>query len=80
MVEAALKKKKDLFTRKFDLKLRGRGGELVNYYIGSVALHGAGTWTLRKVGQAYLEILEMWRWRRLEEEVIWTVRVRNEEA
>jgi len=26
MVEAALKKKKDLFTRKFDLKLRGRGG------------------------------------------------------
>jgi len=26
MVEAALKKKKDLFTRKFDLKLRGGGG------------------------------------------------------
>jgi hypothetical protein len=41
-------------------------------------VHGAETWTLRKVGQTYLEIGEMWRWKRLEG-VSWTDRVRNEE-
>jgi hypothetical protein len=74
MVQAALKKKA-LFTRKFDLKLRKK---VVKCYIGSIALHDAEIWTLQKVGQTCLEILEMWWWRRLEE-VIWTDRVRNEE-
>jgi hypothetical protein len=37
------------------------------------------TWALRKVDQKYLEILEMWCWRR-KEKIIWTDRVRNEEV
>jgi hypothetical protein len=35
-------------------------------YIWSVAFYGAETWTLRKVGQKYLESFEMWCWRRME--------------
>ena len=52
-------------------------GVLLNCYIGSIALHGAENWTLRKVGQTYLANLEMWWWRRLEE-VSWTDCLRNE--
>jgi hypothetical protein len=29
-------------------------------------LHGAETWTLRKVDQKYLERFEMWCWRKME--------------
>jgi len=54
------------------------GGGLFNCYIGSIALHGAENWTFRKADQTYLEILEMWWWRRLQE-VSWTDRLRNEE-
>jgi hypothetical protein len=35
-----------LFTRKLDLNLRKK---LVKCYIWSIALYGAGNWTLRKV-------------------------------
>jgi hypothetical protein len=34
--------------------------------------------TFRKVDKNYLEIFEMWCWRRMEE-ISWTDRVRNEE-
>jgi hypothetical protein len=47
--------------------------------ICSVALCGAETWTLWKVDRKYLEIFEMWCWRRMEK-IIWTDRVRNEEV
>jgi hypothetical protein len=31
-----------------------------------MALYGAETWALRKLDQKYLEIFEMWCWRRME--------------
>jgi hypothetical protein len=52
---------------------------LVKCYIWSVALYGAGTWTLRKVDQKYLESFEKWCWRRMEK-IIWSDRVGNEEV
>jgi hypothetical protein len=49
----------------------------VKYYTWSIAADGAGTWTLRKVDQKYLESYEMWCWKR-EETISLTNRVRNE--
>jgi len=43
-----------------------------------VALYDAGTWTLRKMDQKYLESSAVWCWRRME--TIWVDRVRNEEV
>jgi hypothetical protein len=51
----------------------------VKCYIWNIALYGAGTWTLEKVDQKYLESFEMWCWRRMEK-ISWTDRVRNEEV
>jgi hypothetical protein len=51
----------------------------VKCYIWGIALYGAGTWTLRKVDQKYLESFEMWCWRRMEK-ISWTDDVRNEEV
>ena len=62
-------KKRALFTSTLDLKLRKK---LVKYYIWSIALYGAETWTLRAVDQKHLESFEMWCWR--------TDHVRNEEV
>jgi hypothetical protein len=59
-----------------DLNLRKK---LVKCYIWSITLCGAGTWTLRKADQKYLEGFEMWYWRRMEK-ISWTDRVRNEEV
>jgi hypothetical protein len=42
-------------------------------------LCGAGTWTLGKVDQKYLESFEMWCWRRMEK-ISLTDRVRNDEV
>jgi hypothetical protein len=55
MAKAVLKKKKTLFTSKLELNLRNK---LVKYYIWTIDLYGAETWTLRKVDQKYLESLE----------------------
>jgi hypothetical protein len=57
-----------------DLNLRKK---LVKCYIWSIALYGAEMWTLQKVDQKYLEIFEMWCWRRMEK-ISCTDRVRNE--
>jgi hypothetical protein len=73
MAEAAFNKK-TLFTCKLDLELRKK---LVKYYIWSIALYGAETWTLRKLDQKYLEIFEMWCWRKMEK-ISWTDRVNYE--
>jgi len=43
-----------------------------------MALYGAETWTLRAADQNYLEIFEMWCWRR--KEMSWTDDVRKEEV
>jgi hypothetical protein len=63
MANAAFSKKKTLFTSKLDLNLRKK---LMKCYIWSMALYGAETWTLRAADQKYLEIFEMWYWRRME--------------
>jgi len=44
-----------------------------------IALSGAETWTLQKVGQKYLESFEMWCWRRMEK-ISWINHVQNEEV
>jgi hypothetical protein len=51
----------------------------VKFYIWSIALYDAETWTLRKVDQKYLGSFEMWCWRRIEK-ISWTDCVRNEEV
>jgi hypothetical protein len=67
---------KALFTIKFDLKFRKK---LEKYYTWSRASYGAETWTLRNVGQKYLDSFEMWCWRRIEK-ISQTDRVRNEKV
>jgi hypothetical protein len=53
--------------------------KLVKYYICSIALYGAQTWTLLAVDQKHLGSFEMWCWRRIEK-ISWTNHVRNEEV
>jgi hypothetical protein len=50
--------------------------KLMKCYIWSIALYGAGTWTLRKTGRKYLEGFEMRRWSRME--TSWKDRVKND--
>jgi hypothetical protein len=51
----------------------------VKCYVWSIAFYGAETWILRKADRKYLEIFEMWCWRKIEV-ITWTDRVRNEEV
>jgi len=76
MAKAAINKKRTLFTSTLDLELRKK---LVNCYIWSIALYGAGTWLLRAVDQKHLESFEMWCLRRMEK-ISWTDHVRNEDV
>ena len=46
MAQASFNKRKAVFTSKLDFNLRN---ELVNCYIWSISLYGAGTLTIRKV-------------------------------
>ena len=75
MAKAAFNKKKILFNSKLDLNLRNK---LVKFYIWSMALYGAETWTLRAADPKYLESFEIWCWRRME--ISWTDHVRNEDV
>ena len=63
MAKVAFNKKRTLFTSTLDLELRKK---LVKCYVWSIALYGAGTWTLRAVDQKHLESFEGgWkRWKR----------------
>ena len=65
-----------LLTSKVDLNL---GKKLEICHTWSIALYGAGIWTLWKVDQKYLESFEMWCKRKLEK-ISRTDRVRNEEV
>jgi hypothetical protein len=73
MAKAEFNKKKALFASKMDLELRKK---LVKWYIWSLALYGAETWTLRAVDQKHPESFEMWCWKRMEK-ISWTGHVRN---
>jgi hypothetical protein len=53
--------------------------KIVNYYIWSIALCDAETWTLWKLDQKYPENFEMWCCRRMEK-ISWIDRVRNEDV
>jgi hypothetical protein len=57
MAKAAFNKKRTLFTSTLDLELRKK---LVKWYVWSIDLYGAETWTLRTVDQKCLESFEMW--------------------
>jgi len=76
MAKAAFNKKRTLFTSTLDLELRKK---LVTYYIWSIALYGAETWTLRAADQKHLGSSEMWCWKRMEK-ISWTDHVRNEDV
>ena len=67
--------KKTVFTSKLDLNLKRK---LVNCHIWSVALYGAETWTLWKVGHKYLENFKMSCWGR-RKKISWIDCVKNEE-
>jgi hypothetical protein len=69
-------KKRALFTSKMDLELRKK---LVKWYIWSIALYGAETWTLGALDQKNQESFKIWCWKRMEK-ISWTERVRNEEV
>ena len=75
MAKAAFNKKRAVFTRTLDLKLRNK---LVKCYIWSTALHGAETWTWT-INQKRLESFDMWCWRGMEK-ISWIDQVRNEES
>jgi hypothetical protein len=62
IAKAAFDKKRAIFTSTLGLQLRKK---LVKYYICSIALYGAETWTLRAINQKHLESFEMWCWRRM---------------
>ena len=51
----------------------------MKFYVWSMALYGAETWTLRAADRKHLESFEMWCWRRMEK-ISWTDHVRNEEV
>ena len=55
MAKAAFNKKRALFTSTLDLEFRRK---LVKCYIWSIALCGAETWELRKLGQKCVESIE----------------------
>ena len=49
---------------------------LVKFFVLSVALHVAETWTLRRNEQKRLEAYEVWIWRRMKR-VKWTDKIKN---
>jgi hypothetical protein len=53
--------------------------ETSKMHILSIALYGAATWTLRKVGQKYLESFKVWCLKRMEKMSL-TDHVRNKEV
>jgi len=76
VAKSAFSKRRILFTSTLDLELRKN---LVKFYIWSIALYGAETWTLRAVDQKHLQSFEMWCCRRMEK-ISWTDHVRNEDV
>jgi hypothetical protein len=74
MAKAAFSKKKDVFTRNFNLNLRKK---ILKCHIWSTAVCGAEIWTLWKVDRKFLESFGIWCYRRMEK-ISWTDYVRNE--
>jgi hypothetical protein len=53
--------------------------KLMEYCIWSIALHGAKSWTCRKLCRIYTETLQVWCWRRRDKN-IWIDHVQNEKV
>ena len=67
----AFNRKRNIFGGPLEKELRKR---LVKYFVWSIALYSAETWTLRRNEQKPLEEFEMWIWRRMEH-VKWTDKI-----
>jgi hypothetical protein len=52
VTKSAVNRTKSLLTSKLDLSIKKK---LMKFYIWSIAVYGAETWTIRKVGHKYLE-------------------------
>ena len=66
-------RKRSIFCGSLEKELRKR---LVKWFVWSVVLYGAETWTLRRDEEKRLEAFEMWVWRRMER-VKWTDKIKN---
>jgi hypothetical protein len=75
VTKSAVNRTKSLLTSRLDLSIRKK---LMKFYIWSIAVYGAETWTIRKVDQKYLGNFRTWCWRRMDR-ISWTDGVRNEE-
>jgi hypothetical protein len=62
------------FATKLDLNVKEETSKLLTL---ELRLHGAETWTLRKIDQKYMESYEICCWRRIEK-ISWADLVRNE--
>ena len=71
MEKATFNMKKTPFTSKLDLNLRKK---LVKCYIWSIAFYRDETWTLEKVNQKYLKSFEIWCWRRMDKNIVHTIK------
>jgi hypothetical protein len=69
-------KEKDSYQQQIRLKFKE---ETIKMHILSIALYGAATWTLRKVGQNCLESFKLWCMKTMEK-ICWTDHVRNKEV
>jgi hypothetical protein len=74
--KSSIQQEEGYFHQQIGLKFKEETSKLLQF---EHSFYAAGTWTLRKVGQKYLEGFEMWCWRRMEK-TSWTDRVRNEEV
>ena len=73
MAKEVFSRKRSIFCGPFEKELRKR---LVKFFVWSVALYGAETWTLPQNEQKRLAAFEMWKWRRMER-VKWTDNIKN---
>ncbi|KAJ4450745.1 hypothetical protein ANN_02175 [Periplaneta americana] len=63
MPKETFNRKMRIFCGPLKKELRKR---LVKFFVWSVALYGAETWTLRRSEEKRIEAFEMWIWRRME--------------
>ena len=73
IAKEAYKRKRSTFYGPLEKELRK---SLVKYFVWSVLVYGAETWTLRQNEQKRLEAFKMWIWRRMER-VRWIDKIKN---
>ena len=63
IAKEAFNMKRSIFCGPLEKELRKR---IVKFFVWSVALYGAETWTVGRNEQKQLEAFEMWIWRRMD--------------